>query len=336
MSQSRKARFGMAMTAGAESAAAAKDPYPAEERPSSGNWSRQAFNSLTKNIELAQAEAAKANEVQHQGILEGSIPIRIPSDKIKDVIGTDRVASLDDDDEGGSYAALLQNIKTRGLKTPIRVRPIDADWRPNPAFPRDVTGQKFALQSGRRRLQACKDLGIEPLCFVSFSGEDSARLDDLKERFFENTARKGLTVAEKLHSIGLIAKETMPTPQTQIADILGVNVAYVNRGLALVENLEELTARLGDLSRVTFDDITKALADIKSGKKGVSTSEDAVRSRERRKRLAAPLPFRSKETPLGVIKLKKTRSGGRSLSIEGNDLSDEKIEKIAAFIESLK
>lgn len=337
MSSTRKSRFGNAFAQGAEAAAATKDPYPVEDRPSAGNWSRQAFNALTADVEEAQAEAAKANSIQHQGILEGSIPVRIPADMIKDVIGTDRVAAGEEDESGNSYSSLLENIRTRGLKTPIRVRPIDTEWRPNPAFPRDVTGQRFALQSGRRRLQACKELGIEPLCFMSFSQDGNTRYDDLTERFFENTARKDLTMAEKLHSIGLIAKETEATTQAQIAEILGVNVSYVNRGISLVENFDALKELLPDLHKAGLNAIEAALKQINDAKDQLSVSPEAVRKRQERQRSSntPPLPFKARETPLGTLKLKKTRSGGRSMTIESDALDDEKIEKIASFIESL-
>lgn len=327
MSPTRKSRAGAAFMAGA--AAAETPPAPARAAAPSGNWSRQAYRELEGRVQVAQEEADRANKLQYEGILEGSLPVRIPAEQITDVVGTDRILSPspeeDPSDDADGFRALVENIRQRGLRIPIRVRPIDAAWRPDPAAPRDMSGQKFALQSGRRRLAACRELGIEPLCFISFYDDGDGLAEDLRERFFENSVRKNLGVIERFYSIGLIARETGGASQQQIGEILGINVAYVNRGLAVVEHFDALSEML-DMAKCTRTELDAALAKIREANK--SQSEDARRLREKRAAARPPLPFKTREIPLGKVSLKNARSGGRSLTIESPDLTDEKIEII--------
>ncbi|WP_138467846.1 ParB N-terminal domain-containing protein [Poseidonocella sp. HB161398] len=304
-----------------------------EEQPTAGNWSRQAMRGMQDRLESAKKEAALANEAVYEGILEGVVPIRIPATSIEDKVGSDRIAPAPEDDESeDSFRALLENIRRRGLRMPLRVRAADPDWRPNPAFPRDVSGQRFALQSGRRRLRACIELGIEPLCFLTFPEASGARLDDLQERFFENTIRRDLTMFERLYSIGLIAQETTGVTQQQIAEIIGVPRATVSRGLAAVEFHAALGEVL-DLGQASRDQIDAALKQIRD--QGPSTTKEAVRSRARRAKAAGTLPWRRKDCGIGQVKLKEKPDGMRVLTLESADLDDDRLAKLLRAIERL-
>jgi len=306
---------------------------PLDEQPTTGNWSRQAMRGMQDRLESAKREAAQANEAVYQGIIDGVVPIHVPATSIEDEVGSDRIASAaEDDDSEDSFRALVENIRKRGLRTPLRLRPVDPEWRPNPAFPRDVSGQRFTLQSGRRRLRACRELGIEPLCFLTFPEAAGARLDDLQERYFENTIRRDLTMFERLYSIGLIAQETTGASQQQIAEIIGVPRATVSRGLAAVEYHGELGQVL-DLGQATRDEIDAALKRLRD--REPSTSKEAQRSRERRERQASALPFRRRDLGLGVVRLREKEGGLRVLTLESPDLDDEKLMKLLRAIERL-
>jgi ParB family transcriptional regulator, chromosome partitioning protein len=318
----------------AAQAAPRNDDVPVDDAVIAGNWTGHARRGMEEIVEKAKAEAARANDELFKGICDGVVPVAIPEMLIEDVIGTDRIASADDDDDGSSFKSLVANIKARGLRQPIRVRPIDPDWRPDPAFPRSVGSQRFALQSGRRRLAACRELGIEPLAFISFSSDDGSvdtKSDDLRERFFENAARKSLTVVENLYSIGLIYSEQGFSNQAEAAKELGVSQANISRGIAVVENFEALGSQI-DLKTATRREIDDTLKDLRSKKpKHISTSYRQAAAEAGN----AALPFKKQSIPLGVVKLKKTVKGTHVLSLESEDLDDSKIDKIMKLLKEI-
>lgn len=294
-----------------------------------GNWSRMAFEQMEKRLEEAGSALERAEEVSYQGILEGIVPISIPRDQILDEMGSDRFSPEEEEDTEG-FAALVENIRTRGLRTPLRVRPKDPEWKPNPASPRDVKDQVFLLQSGRRRLRACHKLGIDPFVFLSFVDTEDAHIEDLHERFFENAIRKNLTAAEKLYSIGLIAQETTGASQSQIAEIIGTSTAQVSRGLAVVEYFSRLEKDL-DLAHATRDEIDAALKLYrdKGGQKNPRTSQ----RRAQRSKQKASLPFRHRQLERGEAKLRVDGEGRRVLTLSDHRLDDDRIEKILRILE---
>lgn len=299
-----------------------------------GAWSIHGRKGLRERFEQVEEEAKKANEIQYQGILEGQIPIQIPPEKIRDIVGTDRIVDRPDGDDADSFDSLVRNIQNRGQRVPIRVRPIDPEWRPHPATPRDITGQEFALQSGRRRLAACAKLGIEVLCFLSFADEESARLEDLQERFYENAVRRDLNQIERLYSIGLIATETPEASQAQIAEIMGVSRPTVNRAVGVVEHFDALS-KIIDLATATRDDIDRALKAVRAGSR--SEHPEAVRRRQERARKTEklpPLPFRRRTTARGSLSLSRSKAGNTILKIETENLSDDMLSKIMRVMEA--
>ena len=328
MSKSRLSAF----KAGLEKAQATKaERANMAPPPPSGNWARSAVEQMGEKIDAMRALTV-------QGILDGTLPIRVPADRIEDRIGSDRVISDDAAEyDTDSFRSLVENIRRRGLRVPLRVRPADPDWRPRPEKPNDIGDQVFVLQSGRRRLAACRELGIDPLVFLSFVKEGAERVEDLQERFFENTVRRDLTSFEKLWSIGLIAAELPEATQEQIAEIIGVAQSAVSRGTAVLKYREELE-RLVDPATATVGEIDAALASLREQNR--SESPAAVRqrrSRERRmKAAAAPLPFRKREFGGTVLSLRANRDGGRTLTLKTSTLDDRALDRIAALVAELE
>lgn len=299
----------------------------------SGNWSKMALDSMeTRLIETREA-LEQAHGAFHAGVLSGAIPVEVPADQIIDELGSDRILDTSDAaDDTESFEALVANIRDRGLRVPLRLRPKDPKWRPDPEHPQDMSGQIFLLQSGRRRLAACQRLGITPIAFLSFAG-DTPRSEDLQERFFENAARKNLSLVEKLYSIGLIAQEIPSATQSQIAEMIGVSGAYVSRGVALVEHFDRLQQDL-DLANTTAAEIDQALKAYREAER--SDTPEARRKREERKQSKASkpaLPFRTKAIGKMKVSLKVRRDGIRVLALEGVGLDDSTLERIMAFLE---
>ena len=344
-SRSRSANAFRRGAADAEEARSA----PVSARPANNAWSRSAQAGLTDRLHEARQEAEQARQAIYEGILEGTVPLRVPTDLIEDAVGSDRFGgeepndptdagdsarSAAEDAEEAGLAALRENIRARGQRMPIRIRPLDSAWRPDPTNPRDLGDQRFAVQSGRRRLQVCRELGIDVLAGLSFVPAGMERLDDLHERFFENTVRKRLTAFERLLSIGLIANETAGATQAQMAEILGVSTASLSRGLAVLMYREALTANL-DPAHATRAEIDGALKAIRTAER--SDDPEARRSRERRARSRASktLPFRSRELPIGMLRLHERRDGRRVLTLEGAMLDDARIMQIVQMFERL-
>jgi len=313
---SRKA---LAFAAGAQDAADRPTVDP-ENIAGAGNWSRQAAKGMAAQVEEAREDARRAASAMHDGILQGTIPIIIPRNQIFDEVGSDRIAQDADPDFEQDLAALTENIRERGLKTPIRVRPADPEWRPLQEDPQHVVGQTFFLQSGRRRLAACAKLGIDPIAFISFVDGD-ASLDDLLERYFENVARKDLTIVERLVSIAAIA-EKLDGSQVQIAKQLNIPRPTLNRAMRFMQHYAAAEGKL-NFATATRNEIDAFLA---------KQSEGGAEARQKPK-ARAPLPFRKKTLPGGSLTLRQRPDGGRKLVLDLDQLSDHDAIQLAATIE---
>lgn len=296
--------------------------------PAGGNWAKSAVNAMGDRLDEMRGMTL-------QGILEGGLPLRLRAEQIIDPLGTDRIAESeegsDTDADTDGFQALLENIRRRGLRVPLRVRPEDPSWRPDPKSPHETGSASFILQSGRRRLKACRILGVDPLVFLSFVDAGDSRLDDLHERFFENTIRKQLSSFEKAWSIGLIAEET-PGTQEQIAEIVGVSPAAVSRGLAVLRLREALEGMI-PLASATAREIDGALAQIR--KTHLSENPEAIRKREARARTSLNLPFSTLNFGDTRLTLRSMKGGRLALSTVSSILRDEDYEAIAALVRQL-
>ena len=309
-----------------EAMESAQEKGPAETptavTPGQGNWSRMAVRGMQGRIDELSEEVANALKAQCEGILQGRVPIPIPVDAIDDEIGSDRILSdpLSEAGEGDSFASLKANISERGLRVPLRVRPRDPDWQPDPATPWDVAGARFSIQSGRRRLAACRQLGIDPICFVTIARDP--KVEDLQERYFENALRRNLGLVERLYSIGLIRQSMPDHSMRQISELLGVPLATLSRGTALVENWDALSARL-DLTTATRDDIDAALKALR----------DAVDP--------APEPPAQKHdaraeirhtTPHGSLRVRQRSDGRTTFTLESRTLTADDAERLVHLL----
>jgi ParB/RepB/Spo0J family partition protein len=331
MNDRKKKNTAAFMLGGGDADETTSAPIKELDRPVTGNYARQAYQAIQRQRDDAQEEAIKANETFYNGVLAGAIPIAIPASQISDIVGTDRVAMPDHDPKDPAFRELVENIKTRGLRTPVRVRPLDAGWRPDARFPRDVSGVSFALQSGRRRMAACIELGIDPLCFLAFTDADGARLDDLHERFFENAARKNLTTYEYLYSLGLIAREVGGS-QDQIAENLNISQPVISRAVAVVDHAEALAKEI-DPKVATRNDIDAALKRIRNDLKSPDPRAKAKRETRREKPKAPALPFRKKSGSWGKAELAPGRGKKLKLSIESDRLTDATLDRIINILE---
>jgi hypothetical protein len=204
-----------------------EDP-PAPPGPAPGGFWGGSMTNLLK-AELAEARARL--DALSAAATRGLAVVEIPPGRIDDAMGSDRTAGWEDDPD---FAALVDDIARRGQTTPVRVRPADPAWIPGPGGPSDPGEGRFLLQSGRRRLAACRRLGRSVLALVA-TPEGEAELADLEERFLENRMRKALSGFEELVSIGVIARRWPDLGQREIARRLGVPHPDVSLGLACLD-----------------------------------------------------------------------------------------------------
>ncbi len=252
-------------------------------------------------------------------ILRGGVSLEIPTDQIDEnpEVGSDRIGDWKDDPD---LEILIHNIRERGQLQPIRVRPTDSCWRPNKidAFKIDPA-DRFVIQSGRRRLEACKRLGITVLAHLVVDLEN-LDLADLEERYFENTMRKDLSGFERLLSVGSLAKKLDGMSQQEIAKRLGVSQPYVSGGIKVAEN-EELIEKRIDTKTASIRDILAFLPDLKTleGQAALKNNGSVPDASDK------PKPAPAKRVTLksgGSYRIKKTKSG-ISVAVKGIEIANE-------------
>ncbi len=197
------------------------EPETESKSAMGGMWAGSAMNMLKQRIEDVSGSL-------HAGVMAGTVIIDLDPDQIEEGIGSDRVTDWEKDED---FQQLVANIARRGQTQPIRVRPRYDDWQADPANPLE-TKDTFLIQSGRRRLAACRELGIKVKAVVG-TKEGDGYMADLEERFHENTMRKNLNGFEELLSIGILANGMQDKTQAEIAEHLGVAQGDISLGVSV-------------------------------------------------------------------------------------------------------
>jgi len=190
-----------------------------------------AIASMREELDAARADMGAR-------LTDGTLLLRLDPAQIIDQVGSDRVLEHGQDDQ---FAALRDDILQRGQTTAVRVRPARPDWQPDAAG-RARPEDQFILQSGRRRVAVCLLLKIDILAAVTAVTPGAETIEDLIERFSENTVRADLTGFERYLSIGQIAVQMNGLTNGAIAEKLHVARPDVSIGKAAWDLRDDLEA----------------------------------------------------------------------------------------------
>jgi len=284
-----------------------------------GFWGGSAINLLQKRLDSASTEIVDR-------IAQGLLVVELAPDQIDDDSGSDR---QDDWKSDESLKSLVDDIKRRGQSQPIRVRPEKPDWKPSPENPLDFSGTRFIVQSGRRRLESCRKLGLPVRAIIRTDQSDALRMD-LEERFLENTVRRDLSAFEELLSIGLIVRAREDEEQKAIAAELHVTPSDVSLGLACLEFFDIIVAE-NDVTSLAKRDFRQIIPEIrKRGRKqrpGSDKNEPVEKS-------AKPTQIERRSGEI-VVKAVSSKSGF-SISVKGWQGNQAKLtSKVEAFLATL-
>ena len=142
---------------------------------------------------------------------------------IVDELPADRLPGAFTDD---SFADLLNDIKANGQHDAITVR---------------RTGSGFEIASGRRRLEACKRLGIQVLARIRELDQEAM----LGVQFSENERRQDISAIERARWLAQV-KEKFGKQVQQLADDYGLDRTTVSLYLRLARLPHEIIERLAD------------------------------------------------------------------------------------------
>jgi len=171
----------------------------------------------------------------------------------------DGVAELDPDriDFEGRFDDRLQldldslksSIEANGQRVPILVRPYEGD--------------RYSLIYGRRRLEACRELGIPIRAIVTETNGDQS----LKDQLLENQERRDLSFIERaLVAAALLEGDHFAEPERtarSVAEVLNLHEAGVSQLLGVVRNIgDDLIRAIGSapgIGRPRWEELKKLL-----------------------------------------------------------------------------
>lgn len=168
-------------------------------------------------------------------------------------ISPDQVETLGrlDDRLQIEIAGLKASISRSGQRVPILVRPLEGD--------------RYSLIYGRRRLEACRDLGIKVRAIVTEMDGDQA----LRDQLLENQERRDLSFIERaLVAAALLNGDHLGEAERTnrgVAEVLGLTEAGVSQLLSVVRAVgEDLVLAIGaapGIGRPRWEELKKALGE---------------------------------------------------------------------------
>lgn len=301
-----------------------------------GAWARAGASVMSAELEKLQAERIDR-------LLNGNLVVELSPEQIIDSIGSDRAAGWEDDE---AFAALKDSIRENGQDVPIQLKSEDPNWRPSfsEADGLVLEGVRFRVISGRRRLEAARQLGLRVRA-VCLPQNDEVTLDELHRRFRENVERENLTLVEELLAIGEMFshEKTLSRKVTgrTLAKALGVAEAKVSRARAVFEHKDRLFAEIANPKALTLHQLDKIIPALRAGEPLPALSnpdnEDGTSKAPAEGRAPQSRPAALKRTQIikGRKIVARARHGKITLDLGNKAQIDEKfLDKLLLFIQT--
>lgn len=176
------------------------------------------------------AEKVAKTSAPALGALQGSLAAirEIDPDLIDDWGPTDRLdefTTVNSDDDGAGFDALKNSIRDGGQQVPILVRKAKSEGR-------------YEAIYGRRRLRACRELGIKVRSNVQDIDDQTALL----AKGLENAARRNLSFYEKARFAEAILEAGHATPT--VRQVLSLSASGLSHLMKVTQNVP---VKVGDL-----------------------------------------------------------------------------------------
>ncbi|WP_238935941.1 plasmid partitioning protein RepB [Sulfitobacter mediterraneus] len=176
------------------------------------------------------AEKVAKTSAPALGALQGSLAAirEIDPDLIDDWGPTDRLdefTAVNSDDDGAGFDALKNSIRDGGQQVPILVRKAKSEGR-------------YEAIYGRRRLRACRELGIKVRSNVQDIDDQTALL----AKGLENAARRNLSFYEKARFAEAILEAGHATPT--VRQVLSLSASGLSHLMKVTQNVP---VTVGDL-----------------------------------------------------------------------------------------
>lgn len=150
--------------------------------------------------------------------------------------------------------SLKTSISTNGQRVPILLHPLEGD--------------RYDLIYGRRRLEACRELGVKVRAIITEVEGDQA----LRDQLLENQERRDLSFIERAQvAAALIDNEYLAEADRTnkgVAEVLNLTEAGVSQLLSVFRTVgEELVRSIGaapGIGRPRWEELKKALAEEES------------------------------------------------------------------------
>jgi len=137
----------------------------------------------------------------------------------------DEFTAVNSEDDGEGFGALKNSIRDGGQQVPILVRRAKSEGR-------------YEAIYGRRRLRACRELGIK----VRANVQDVDDATALLAKGLENAARRNLSFYEKARFAGAILEAGHATPT--VKQVLSLSASGLSHLMKVTQNVP---SRVGDL-----------------------------------------------------------------------------------------
>lgn len=274
---------------------------------------------------------SEENERLKSQIASGAVLLNLDPSTIDDGLVSDRVPIADDDEE---FQNLVASIRSRGQDQPVVVRPKRG-------------GEGHELIAGRRRLRACRVIGIPVIARV----QDLDDRDALAVMWSENNLRLNPSPME-LASWIVAVRDRFAMGPKDLREITGFGASYVSEltkiGEGIPAEIREAFNDVRKISKAAALDLVGRLSDKKI-RAAVADKLDQIRGlNSTEKQIAAIVRISSAPSAASVRPVKRDilsgdgrKRGSIARTSKGvriellDDLSDEQIEKIEAVLREI-